>query len=499
MRWVRTVDDVRAAEKAVTAHTTEAVLIQRASWAVARRAGALLGGAYGRRVLVVAGPGHNGADAMWAGVHLARRGASVTARLVRPEDGDEHLHAARAALRAAGGQVSAEPVAGAAPYDLGIDGLSGLGYQRRTGPGEQRLAAAAAELRDACELVVSVDLPSGVIADTGDAAPWSVRADVTVTFGALKPGLVVGRGADLAGVVDVVDIGLPDDPTTGSTGVLDADDVAALLPAPAANSTKYTRGVVGLLAGSPAYVGAAVLAAGGALRAGAGMVRLHADEATITAVRTRWPEVVGVVLDLDGVRADRRVDVWVVGPGIGTDEPAVAAVRAVLAGAEPVLLDADAITVVAQQPALLADRRATTVLTPHSGEFARLTGAAVAETAADSLGATRRAAAELGATVLLKGLRTVVAAPDGDARINPTGTPWLASAGTGDVLSGAIGALLAGGLGPLDAAACAAWLHGLAGRLAASGAPLLAMDVVRCWPDAVRATRMDRQALAFEA
>jgi len=411
----------------------------------------------------------------------------VTTCPVHP-NADEHSVAALAALVGAGGRVvdQIDPDG----YDLGVDGLTGLGYQRRPAEAEESIASRATQLRELCDLIVAVDLPSGVVADTGDAATWAVQAGVTVTFGALKTGLVVGRGADLAGLIDVVDIGL--EATNAHAGVLDADDVDALLPAADSRATKYTRGVVGLVAGGPDYVGAAVLAAGGALRAGAGMVRLHAHPAAIDAVRARWPETVGILLDPDAIRADTKVDAWVVGPGLGTDDVATSAVRAVLSRQEPVVVDADAITIGTAEPSLLGARTAPSVVTPHSGEFGRLTGISGDDIASDPLGVARVAAARLGVTMLLKGMRTVVCDPDGEALVNTTGTPWLATAGTGDVLAGAIGALLAAGLAPSHAAGVAAWLHGLAGRLAAQGAPLLATDVVDTWSHAVRLVRDQR-------
>lgn len=482
MRPVVTAGALRAAELAAAPRLTEAALIGRASWAVARRALERVGGGYGRTALVVAGPGHNGADAVWAGAHLARRGMGVTAVLHRAERADDHLRDAVAALRAAGGAVGDQPADGmpGSAYDVGVDGLVGTGYARRPDGDERDLARLAGHLRAACDVVIAVDLPSGVVADTGEAAPWAVRADVTVTFAALKAGIVVGAGAELAGVVDLVDIGLGG--LAADAHVLEADDLADLLPRPDALSSKFRRGVVGLVAGSGTYPGAAVLAAGGALRAGAGMVRLFAPTPVLDAVRSRWPEVVGVGR-VDAIAEEQRVTAWVLGPGLGLDDPAEAVVRSVLARGEPVVVDADAITVVSRARIGV---RAGVVLTPHAGEFTRLTGATPAAVSADPLGQARASAASLGATVLLKGMRTVVADPDGSALVNPTGTPWLATAGTGDVLAGAIGTLLASGLDPLTAAACAAWLHGLAARLAADDAPLVASDVAERWPDAVR-------------
>jgi hydroxyethylthiazole kinase-like uncharacterized protein yjeF len=236
-----------------------------------------------------------------------------------------------------------------------------------------------------------------------------------------------------------------------------------------------------------------VLAVGGALRAGAGMVRFASVPPAAELVRQRWPECVvtvvpagagGSVADPVAVLGAGRVQAWVMGPGVGTDQDAAAVLQAVLASDVPVLVDADALTVLARHPDWVRNRSAPTLLTPHLGEFARLTGVDVEASDFDRLGVARDAAADLGATVLLKGSGTVVADPDGTARINPTGTSRLATAGSGDVLSGAGGSLLATGLSPLDAGSAAAFLHGLAARLAPG--PVAAADLVEHWPDAVR-------------
>jgi hydroxyethylthiazole kinase-like uncharacterized protein yjeF len=437
---VWTVAEARAAE----AGAPEGVLIDRASTAVARRAIAMLDGAYGRRALVVAGPGHNGADALWAGVKLARRGAALDVVLPYGEPRDAHGAEPLALLgrRARGGT-----------YDLVLDGLLGVGG--RPGPMSWPWEGP----------VVAVDLPTGVDADTGAVSEGAVRAEVTVTFGALKPGLVVGAGAEHAGLVEVADLGLRGG---AECWVLDAEDVAPYVTAPAADTDKYRRGVVGVLAGSEAYPGAAALACRGAQRAGCGYVRLVAPRAVADLVRARYPEVVA------GEDVG-RADAWVVGPGLGPDD---ALLREVLATDLPVVVDADALA----RSGDLLRRNAPTVLTPHTGEFARLTGITREEAERDRLGHARKAAADLGAVVLLKGTTTVVAAPDGTAYVNPTGTPWLGTAGTGDVLAGAIGAFLTHGGDTGRAAAAAAWLHGLAGRLATG----VANDVAEALPEAAR-------------
>ena len=346
--------------------------------------------------------------------------------------------------------------------------------------------------------MVAVDLPSGIDADTGAVEGPAVRADVTVTFGAIKPGLLIDPGAGHAGAVELVDIGLgPYLETEPAASAPQRDDIAELLPRPGAESDKYRRGVLGLLAGSDRFTGAALLSAGGAVHGGAGMVRVVTTQVAAVLVRQKWPETVVTVHpdegDWDLLDSVGRVQAWVAGPGMGTDSDAVARLTAILRTDLPVLVDADGLTILSQHQDLLP-RRAPTLITPHAGELARLLGTDPASVEARRLEHARRAAAQLGVTVLLKGSTTVIASPDaGPVLVNPTGTPWLATAGSGDVLSGLAGALLAQGLAPAQAGLAGAYLHGLAGRLAAAGpgdgtaqAPIGASDLVRALPAAFR-------------
>jgi hydroxyethylthiazole kinase-like uncharacterized protein yjeF len=461
MHGVHRVAEIRAAEATLMARLPHGALMQRAAHALSVHCAELLDRVYGARVVLLVGAGNNGGDALFAGARLAARGARVTALLLDPA----RAHAdGLLALDRAGGRTAAADPSALRGADLVVDGLLGIGGRGGLRDGAAELARAAAGL-----LTVAVDLPSGVDADTGAAGDEVVRADVTVTFGALKPGLVVGRGAELGGEVRLVDIGLSPVLPPTATHVLEAADVAGLLPRPSGSDDKYTRGVVGVAAGSEQYAGAGVLATGAAVHGGAGMVRylgLAPDQ-----VRARFPEV---VVHPDARPHEVRVQAWVVGPGLGTDDHAMDLLSDVLRTDVPVIVDADAITLVARSPALVRDRRAPTVLTPHDREFARLAG----EPGDDRIDAARRAAREFGATVLLKGNATVVAAPDGTAYVNPTGTPWLATAGSGDVLSGLIGSLLATGTEAAPAAAVAAYVHGVAGQRAAADGPPTARDVL---------------------
>ncbi|MET8117083.1 NAD(P)H-hydrate dehydratase [Streptomyces prasinus] len=506
MRTAYSVETVRAAERDLMARLPEGALMRRAAAGLAAVCAELLGRGrgrvYGSRVVLLVGSGDNGGDALYAGARLARRGAGVTAVLLAPE----RAHAAGlAALRRAGGRtveitgpaVGTGPDTGTGPgpavgtgtdagtvaalaavrrADLVVDGIVGIG-------GTGGLRPAAVPLAEAAErsgaAVVAVDLPSGVDADTGEVRGTALRADLTVTFGTHKPGLLVDPAREYAGSVRLVGIGL-DLPAEPELEALQHADVARLLPVPGAESDKYRRGVVGIAAGSARYPGAAVLAVAGALRGGAGAVR-YAGPAGRDVI-ARFPET--LVSDR-GPKHAGRVQAWVVGPGAGDDAGPVAEV---LAADVPVLIDADGLRL-ADASAVRA-RSAPTLLTPHAGEAAALLGVEREEVEAGRLAAARELAGRYGATVLLKGSTTLVADPkDGDGtavRVNPTGTSWLATAGSGDVLSGLAGSLLAAGLPARDAGSAAAYLHGLAGRRAADGAPVGAHDVAEAIPGAWR-------------
>ncbi|KAA8965279.1 NAD(P)H-hydrate dehydratase [Mycobacterium sp.] len=447
MRHYYSVDAIRAAEAPLLAALPDGALMRRAAFGLAAAIVAELtartGGVSGRRVCAVVGSGDNGGDALWAATFLRRRGAAADAVLLNPERAHRK---GLAAFTKAGGRIVDHV---RETTDLVIDGVVGI-----SGSGPLRPAAADvfAAVAAAAIPVVAVDIPSGIDVATGAITGPAVRAALTVTFGGLKP---VHALAD-CGRVQLVDIGL-ELPDTDIHG-FEAADVAARWPVPGPRDDKYTQGVTGVAAGSPAYPGAAVLCAGAAVAATSGMVR-YAGSAW-REVLSRWPEVVAAPTPA----AAGRVQSWVVGPGLGTGEDGVAALWFVLDTDLPVIVDADALTLLAAHPDLLANRRAPTVLTPHAGEFARLAGAPPGD---DRVGATRKLADTLGATVLLKGNVTVIAEPGGPVYLNPAGQSWAATAGSGDVLSGVIGALLAAGLPAGEAAAAAAFVHARAAALSA--------------------------------
>jgi NAD(P)H-hydrate epimerase len=424
------------------------VLIGRAAAAVARQALDLLGGAYGRRVVVVAGKGNNGNDGREAARLLRRRG--VRATVIPVAEAPDTLPAG----------------------DLVIDAAFGTGFHGEYRPPDPAGAP-----------VLAVDIPSGVDGLTGAVPGAAFRADRTVTFAALKPGLLFHPGRALAGDVVLADIGL--DVSRARIGLVDAADVAAWVPARAADAHKWRAAVV-VAAGSPGMTGAAHLAARAAQRAGAGMVRvaspglghdpgLPTEAVGVATPAEGWDAVVLDQLD--------RAGALVLGPGLGRSAPTDAAVRRIVeTAAVPVLIDGDGLTALGADAAgVLASRPGPTVLTPHDGEFARLAGGPPGD---DRIAAARGLAASTGAVVLLKGPTTVVARPDGRVLLVTSGDARLATAGTGDVLSGVIGALLAQGVEPFEAAAAGAWLHG---RAAASGPArgLVASDVVDGLPGAL--------------
>ncbi|MFC9928429.1 NAD(P)H-hydrate dehydratase [Streptomyces sp. NPDC127190] len=476
MRTAYSVETVRTAERALMARLPEGALMQRAAAGLAAACAELLGRVYGSRVVLLVGSGDNGGDALYAGARLARRGAGVTAVLLAPD----RTHAGGlAALRRAGGTVTSPDRAEdlLLRADLVVDGIVGIGGRGGLRPDAERLAGVVARSRAA---VVAVDLPSGVEADTGEVRGAALAADVTVTFGTYKPGLLVDPAREYAGVVRLVDIGL-ELPAEGELEALQHAEVARLLPVPAAESDKYRRGVVGIAAGSARYPGAAVLAVSGALRGGAGAVRYVGPAGD--AVIARFPET--LVSDAGPAKAG-RVQAWVVGPGAGED---AATVAEVLAADVPVLLDADGLRLA--EPESVRGRTAPTLMTPHAGEAAALLGVRREEVEGGRLAAVRELAARYRAAVLLKGSTTLVAEAGGAGavRVNPTGTGWLATAGSGDVLSGLAGSLLAAGLSARDAGSVGAYLHGLAGRFAAAGAPVGAHDVSDRIPEAWRDVR----------
>ncbi len=428
------------------------VLIDRAGAAVAHEALQLLGGGYGRRAVVLAGKGNNGADGRAAARRLRRRGVRV-----------EEVEAKAAPHRLP-------------PADLVIDAAYGTGFR-----GEHHAPDPGGAP------VLAVDIPSGIDGITGEERGRALDATRTVTFAALKPGLLLEPGRSRAGAVSVADIGL--DVGEPPAALVESSDVAAWARRRAATAHKWTAGVL-VVAGSPGMTGAAHLVAAAAQRAGAGMVRLGSpgvddDPARPTEAvgvelpRAGWAEAVLATVD--------RFRALVIGPGLGTGDRTQDSIRDVLAAVDlPTVVDGDALTALGEDaPRLLAPRTITAVLTPHDGEYERLAGR---RPGADRFAAARDLAERTRAVVLLKGATTVIAGPDGRVWVVAEGDARLATAGTGDVLAGTIGALLASGAAPMEAAAAGAWLHARAGALAPAEG-LIASDLVDNLPEALAGLR----------
>lgn len=512
-------DDVRAAEEPLLAAGVP--LMDRAAFALATVVASELrdrrGRVGGARVVLLVGGGNNGGDTLWAGARLLRRGAEVTALLV-----SERVHPeGSAAFREAGGRLrwldesldeSAEgssdgssvrvAAALAARADVVLDGVLGIGARgglRGTGAALVTALQEAVAVAERRPLVVAVDVPSGIGVDDGGVPGPVLTADLTVTFGCAKPGLLLPPAAARAGRVEVVDIGLQEHGTPAVVR-LEADDLAALWPVPGGAAHKYTRGVLGVVAGTPRYPGAAVLVSSAAVLAGVGMVRYVGEVGD--AVLAARPEV---------VVGTGRVQAWAVGPGIDPDdEVAAARVRDALGAAAaddlPVVADAGAL-------GLLPDRLTPlTVLTPHAGELATLLGARGepverADVEREPLRWAVRAQQLTGATVLLKGAVTVVAGAHGALYAQAEAPAWLATAGAGDVLTGLLGALLAGRSDDVRAdptlvaalAAAAASVHGRAEQVANPGGPVAALAVAQALPGVVAALVAPRETAAEDA
>lgn len=428
-----TPDEMRVID--ATALEPAHVLIARAGSAVARSAVNLLGGTYGRTVNVIAGKGNNGADGRVAAERL--RASGVRVRIFEVDECPPTLP----------------------PADLVIDAAFGTGF---------RGVWKAPDVGDSP--VLAVDIPSGVDALTGAVSGDVLDAAATITFGALKPGLLLPPGSRYAGDVQIADIGLGAAVLAQARAhLVQAADVADWLPRRDAAAHKW-RAAVRVIAGSPTMAGAAALVAAGALRAGAGMVHLSSPGGLLSGVPTEVVQRELSAADWSGevLGTLDRFHALVIGPGLGrADDVATQTRLVVLEAPVPVVIDGDGLFAMAwnvQDAAALLRRRATpTVLTPHDGEYALLTGA---KPAVDRFDAARRLAADTGCVVLLKGPTTVVAEPSGGVLVITTGDSRLATAGTGDVLSGVIGALLAAGLPAFHAAAAGAWLHGEAAHRA---------------------------------
>jgi len=487
-----TVEQMRAAEQAAAeAGMPERDLMENAGLAAAQEAWMAVGAMEGRGIVILAGPGNNGGDGLVAARHLAEWGASVAVYLLRPRAEDDEVW--RATLEAAVPHLIAsedEDFAGLEEW-LGqstcvVDALLGTGVAR---PIAGDLAEVLARLRTVRAgamrpQLIALDLPTGVDPDTGYADPATVPADLTIAFGFPKVGLYSMPARSIVGRVMPVDIGLP--PTIG----LPYEEVGfretqSAMPARPLDAHKGTFGRAVVAAGSRRYPGAARLAAEAAARSGAGLVVIAAPEIVQPIVAQGLPDAVHEPLPstegaLDGeaarvlLRALDGATSLLVGPGLSHTRHTEEFVRSLLAGLETapgasqlrgLVLDADALNVLAVTPGWHERLTLPHVLTPHPGEMSRLTGRSSAEVQSNRLRSAVEYAVTTSSVVVLKGACTVVASPDGRARISAAANPMLATAGTGDVLAGLIAGLIAQGVEPFDAASAGVYLHADAGRL----------------------------------
>ncbi len=532
-----TVAEIQEAEKG--AGVPVAQLMENAGLAVAQEAWLLLGEVAERRIVVLAGPGNNGGDGLVAARHLREWGGDVSVYLLKGRDKKDSVFAPLVEAKvpattaeedAKKGYKRLEELLGGA--DMVIDALLGTGRAR---PIEGALAEVLERLRTARgrtlpPRLLAVDVPTGLDADTGAADPRCVAADATVALGWSKVGLHVLPGAQLAGRVEVVEIGIAKSvESEGWTELMTARWARSALPERPAGAHKGTFGRALVVAGSPRYVGAAYLACMGGLRAGAGLVTLACasslypifaaklteatfeplpdDEGHLTA---EGAHAVGQALAQPSTGSGRAYDALLVGPGLGQQGYVQAFMHSLLThltsdSVRGVVIDADGLNKLSKVEGWWKELAVPTVITPHPGELSRLTGLSMEEIQSDRLAVARRCAAEWGVTVVLKGANTVVAAPDPDghgvrARLSPFANPGLASGGPGAVLAGVIAGLLAQGpstgsgqgLEPYEAASLGVYLHGLAGervREELGSAGMVASDLLPALPRAIKELR----------
>ncbi|MBO0902765.1 NAD(P)H-hydrate dehydratase [Jiella sonneratiae] len=486
-----TPEEMGAADRATIAAGTPGILLmERAAAAVAAAAMRLSGDG---PIALLAGPGNNGGDAYAAAALLKSAGRAVRLFHLVAKEG----LAGDAAIAAGAYDGPAETLSSFRPGDfaLVVDGLFGAGLAR---PLEGEAAAAVDRANAAPVKVLAIDLPSGISGATGAVLGTAVKADATVTFFRRKPGHLLEPGRSYCGEITVADIGISDDvldtiaPTTFEAGPA---LFQGRLKVPADAGHKYDRGHAVVFSGPAHQTGAARLAATAALRGGAGLVTVFAPASAVLVVAAQLTAVMlrrcDDAAELRERLADDRLNVFVLGPGFGAGDKARDFAQAVLGAGRRLVLDADGITAFKDEPQALfaaAGEAArgrpggepALVLTPHAGEFKRLFPDLAAEDGLSKLDLARRAAARAGAVVVLKGRDTVIAAPDGRAAINASGTAWLATAGTGDVLAGIVAAQLAQGTPSFEAAAAGVWMHGKAAE--AFGPGLIAEDLPQMLP-----------------
>ena len=485
-------------------------LMENAGRAVADKVTELLGEPRGKIVFIVCGGGNNGGDGYVAARWLHNRGARVKLFLAVDRArirGDALVHLETALRMGIECFDHTEPRGlekariAVAFADLVVDALLGTGFQGELYP---NYAESIDLINGSGKTVLAVDIPSGVDADTGRVKQKAVKANCTVTFGLPKPGLLLYPGAGCVGEMVVAEIGLPQELLTAATirqTLVNSDYIAGRLPKRDPDSHKGTFGHVLMLAGSRGFSGAAFLAAQGALRAGAGLVTLAVpagigpviEMKTTEAMTLELPETPSGGLGSDALRLvqdfSARCASVLIGPGLGRHPETSELVCEWVETLDcPLVLDADGLIAVSKKMKVLERNDHPTILTPHPGEMARLTGLTVSQIQTDRLGIVRKMAAEWRCIVVLKGARTIIGLPGGELFVNVSGNPAMATGGTGDVLAGMIAALIGQGLPAEQATVLAVYLHGRAGDLAAASSPvgMTALDLAEQIPQAIR-------------
>ncbi len=494
-------------EAAVEAGVTLDRLMENAGRAVAHAVAETLGNAQGSRVVVLVGPGNNGGDGLVAAAYLARQGAAVSAYVLA---GDGNPAGKRPGALAAGAGIrTAQDAEGidelgreAASASVVVDAVLGTGSNR---PIAAPLSGALRAVRDSNTPVIAVDLPSGMNADTGRLDPNGLPADTTLFLGNPKIGPVAQAGSGQCGEMRTLDIGIPPSLDSGAKAEwMDREFTSTIMPRRQGSAHKGDFGRALLVAGSRRYPGAALLATRAATRSGAGLVDLAAPESVYQMLAAHVPEAISTALpegqagEVHPTQAAQQAlhcasvaSSMLIGPGFGTSGPAAALARslAAQAGALPTMvIDADALNILAKTYRWWSELPETTILTPHPGEMARLTGLSTRDVQADRLSAATQAAARWGLHVALKGAATIIASPSGRVSVSPFVNPGLAKGGAGDVLAGLMAGILAQIPDrPFEAASLAVYVHGLAGDIARRSKGEIAMnagDLIDALPEA---------------
>jgi hydroxyethylthiazole kinase-like uncharacterized protein yjeF len=457
------------------------VLMENACMGVVEAAEDMLDGVRGKTIRIYCGTGNNGGDGFAAAKHLLNRGANLDVLLVGdPKKLTPDAKANHDWLIEMGGSVfpinNIEDLATRSSADLAIDGLLGTGIQ---GAARGLIADAIEAINLIEDRVLAIDIPSGVEGSTGKVGGSALIAELTVTMGLPKVGLMVPPGRNFAGDVEVVDIGIPRkfiDDADLKLGMTEESDVLEMLPHRHREAHKGDIGKLFLLAGSPGFTGAATLATQTAIRSGVGLARLGIPKELNPILEVKLTEGMTWVLPDKGtgllhpdalpevIEALAWADALVLGPGISMEKAVGDFIEKLLPLVKlPTVIDADGLNQLGQNKSLLKKLPKQCVLTPHPGEMARLTGEPILDILNDPIGTARKWAKTWKCVVVLKGAPTYVARPDGMVWLNPTGNPGMASGGTGDVLTGMIGGFLTQGLSPWAAAVCSVWLHGACG------------------------------------